>query len=148
MTTPSDTSSQTEKVVRVTITEKHKWWRLDLRFLDFIKNLRFDAVFRKRWQYQMWVYFAFLCQGLLGLLTLTLYTRNLTARPSGYLAAQRSRCSAVLREEKNMKAAKETNEEYVSDTKVFQSEDEEIDDFMERFTKKKVYDASGRLVKD
>lgn len=134
------------ETISVTVTTYDKWYRLDKRIPKFIRGLRFDAPFRKRWMYNMWVYFAFFAQGFLGLITLSIFTRNLTAKPSGYLAAQRSRCQAVLKDEEGRAEAKAKDEEYVATTKVFSDEEDEMDDFMDRFSKKKVYDSKGHLV--
>lgn len=141
-------SDNTETVVQVTIKKKHKWYRFDRRLTDFVRNLDFSKPYRKRFGWHMAVYFAFFVQGLLGLITLTIFSRNLTAKPSGYLAAQRSYCANETRRKKEAAAAKKAGEEYVDATPAFTSKDDELDDFMDRFSKKKVYDKRGYLVKE
>lgn len=132
--------------VTVTVTKaKPLIWRIR----HFFRGLRFDGPFRRRWMLQMWVYFAFFAQGTLGMLTLTLFRKNLTARPSSYLAVQRSRCADITHNEKEQakaEASAGTDKVYEAKlTDVYDDSEDEMDAWMKKFSAKKKYDDRGHF---
>lgn len=139
---PEPGNSQVSDKVSVTMNVKLS---LKDRVIKFFKGLRFDKQFVKRWKYGMWVQAAFFAQGFLGLITLTLFRKNLTATPSGYLAAQRAVCAQVLREEKEKAQAEEAGEVYNKESKVFDDIDDEMGAFLDNLSTKHEYNSKGKL---
>lgn len=142
----ADAEKKTESVGSITITTRHKWYRFDKRIRDFVKKLDFSAPYRKRFLMQNWVYFAFFAQGLLGILTLTIFSRNLTSKPSAYLASATGTCQAVKKYKKEEAKAKEDNVEFVPSVDAYANEDEELEAFLERFSAEKEYDKQGKYI--
>ena len=128
--------------VRVTQTTKRNPFKAAL---IRIKTFRFSAPFRKLLRYKMWLSGAFMLQGLIGLVSLQFFSPSLSGKPSRYVASQRARCNEHTEYEQQVKEAEKAGES-VSEVKAPLSEEDELDNFMESFTKKNAYDSKGKWI--
>lgn len=128
--------------VTVKVQKKRSWWDATKTRLS---KFRFSKPFQKLWLYKMWLSGAFFLQGLGGLLTLQWFTPNMTAKPSMWVASQKSNCNDWLEWEKKRAVAKENGED-VSTWRFEDVKEDQMDTFFDKFSKKNEYDKQGKFV--